>query len=133
MRKLWKGTRDLGCKTAVNWVTKTIRRMTQRRALEQVETRIGKCEVTPQALSPIAKSRVKRDEPKGTTAIHGPLGVKYHPLDEADAVADCLYDQFTLHDLCDGNHDWRVDTRVKACSKAYKEPPANVRTNDVHK
>jgi hypothetical protein len=34
-RKLWKETRDLAYKTSVNWVTKTTRRMTQKRELER--------------------------------------------------------------------------------------------------
>jgi hypothetical protein len=34
LRKLWHETRDPACKTAVNWVTKTIRRMTRRKTLE---------------------------------------------------------------------------------------------------
>jgi hypothetical protein len=47
LRKLWHKTWDPVCKTAVSWVTKTIKRMTQRKTLEQWETRIGNCEVTP--------------------------------------------------------------------------------------
>jgi hypothetical protein len=31
LRKLWQETRDPACKTAVNWVTKTIRRMTHKK------------------------------------------------------------------------------------------------------
>jgi hypothetical protein len=33
LRKLWQETRDPACKTAVNWVTKSIRRMTRKRHL----------------------------------------------------------------------------------------------------
>jgi hypothetical protein len=35
LRKYWNETRDTACKMAVNWVTKTIRRMTRRKALER--------------------------------------------------------------------------------------------------
>jgi hypothetical protein len=35
MRKLWQETRDPGCKTAVNWVSKTITHMTWEKALER--------------------------------------------------------------------------------------------------
>jgi hypothetical protein len=49
--------------------------MTHRKALERRETKLGNCEVTPQALWPIAKSLRKRDGPKSPTAIHGPLGI----------------------------------------------------------
>jgi hypothetical protein len=43
--------------------------MTRRKGL------VGNCEVTPQALCPIAKSLMKRDGPKAPTALHGPLGI----------------------------------------------------------
>jgi hypothetical protein len=47
--------------------------MTQRKALVGWETRVGTgtCEVTPQAIWPIAKSLLKRDGPKTPVAIHG--------------------------------------------------------------
>jgi hypothetical protein len=38
LRKLWQETQDPACKTAVNWVTKTIRRMVWKRALEWWES-----------------------------------------------------------------------------------------------
>jgi hypothetical protein len=49
LRKLWQETRDPACKTAVKWVTKAIRQMTHRRALERWETKIANTDVTPQA------------------------------------------------------------------------------------
>jgi hypothetical protein len=81
LRKMWHETRDPACKTAVNWVVKTIRRMTRRKATERWETRIANCEATPQALRPIANSLLKRDGPKAPTAIHGSSGLIFHPLD----------------------------------------------------
>jgi hypothetical protein len=74
LRKLWQETRDPACKTSVNWVTKTIRRIGRKKALERCETKTENCEVTPQAIWPIAKSLTNRVGPKATTAIHGPLG-----------------------------------------------------------
>jgi hypothetical protein len=74
LRKLWQETRDPACKTAVNWVTETIRRIARKKALERWETKIENCEVTPQAVWPIAKFVTKRGEPKATTAIRGYLG-----------------------------------------------------------
>jgi hypothetical protein len=35
---------------AVNWVTKTIRRIAQKKALERWETKIENCEVMPEAI-----------------------------------------------------------------------------------
>jgi hypothetical protein len=43
-----------------------------------------------------------------------PLGITYHPKAKANAIADCLENQFTSHDLCDGNHKTRVEARVQA-------------------
>jgi hypothetical protein len=42
MRKLWQETGDPGCKRAVNWVSKSIRRMTRKTALERWETKLAK-------------------------------------------------------------------------------------------
>jgi hypothetical protein len=59
LRKLWQKNRDPACKKALNLVTKTIRSMTRRKALERWEIKIGNCEITPQGICPIAKSLMK--------------------------------------------------------------------------
>jgi hypothetical protein len=79
--------------------------MTHRKALKQQDTKEGNWEVTPEALWPIVKSLMKRDEPKAPTAVHGPLGITYHLNEKANATADCLENHFTTHDLCDKNHE----------------------------
>jgi hypothetical protein len=38
LRKLWQEIWDSACKTAVNWVSKSIRRMAHKKALERWET-----------------------------------------------------------------------------------------------
>jgi hypothetical protein len=75
LRKWWQETRDPACKTAVNWVMNAIRRMTCRRALERWKTKIA------QAIWSIAKSLMKRDGAKEPTAIHGPFGLTFHPVE----------------------------------------------------
>jgi hypothetical protein len=45
------------------------------------------------------------DGPRAPTAIHGPSGPKFQPVDKANAIADCLEKQFTPHKLCDENHE----------------------------
>jgi hypothetical protein len=87
VQKLLQETRDAACKTAVNWVSKAIRRMTRKKALKRWETKIGNSEVTPQAIRPIAKSLPKRDGPRVPTAIHGSSGLKFHPCEKANATA----------------------------------------------
>jgi hypothetical protein len=69
--------------------------MTRKKALERWETKIGNTEFTPQAIWPIAKSLLKRDRPRAPTAIHGPSGLKFHPSEKANAIADCLENRFT--------------------------------------
>jgi hypothetical protein len=113
LRKLWQETRDPACKTAVNWVTKTIRRMTHKKTMERSDTRMGNCEVTPQAIWPIARALLNRDASKAPTAIHGYSGLKFLPYDKANAIADCLENRFTHHDLCDAHHERRVEAFVQ--------------------
>jgi hypothetical protein len=74
LRKQWQETRDPACRTAVNWVTKTIRRMNRKRALEGLETKIANCEAAryPQAILLIAKSLTEGGGPKATSATHCP-------------------------------------------------------------
>jgi hypothetical protein len=102
LRKLWHETRDSACKTAVNCVVKT---------------------ATPQALWPIAKSLLKRDGPKAPTAIHGSSGLKFHPLEKANAIADYLETLVTPYDVCDENHEQRVVARVQALLETVDDSP----------
>jgi hypothetical protein len=107
----------------VNEVTKPIRRMTRKKALQRWEIKMSNTEVTPQAIWPIAKSLLQRDGPRVPTAIHGPLGLKFHPLEKANAIADCLENHFTPHDLCDENHKRRVEARVQALLETVDNNP----------
>jgi len=117
----------------VNWVSRAIRRTTQK-ALERWEAKLGNCEATPQAVWPIAKSLLRRDGPKAPTAIHGPSGLNFYPKDNANAIADCLEKQFTPHELCDENHERRVEARIQALHKAVDEnAPNQIKPSDVLK
>jgi hypothetical protein len=62
----------------------------------------------------MVKSRMKRNEPKTPTAVHGPLGITNHLKEKGKAIARYLGNQFTSHDLCDENRERRVETRVQA-------------------
>jgi DNA polymerase III delta subunit len=108
--------------------------MTRKKALGRWETKKRKCEVTPQSIWPIAKSLLRRDGPRAPTAIHGLLGQKFLPLEKTNAIADCLENQFTLHDLCDENHERRVEARVQALLEAVdNNPPERIRPCDLQK
>jgi hypothetical protein len=89
LRKLWQVTRDPAYRTAVSWVTRTITRMTRRKAMERWETKVRNCDVTPQALRLIAKSLMKMDGPKAPTAIHGHLVQCSTVLPERESQRDC--------------------------------------------
>jgi hypothetical protein len=100
--------------------------------LEQWETKLENTELTPQAIWPIAKSLSNRDGPRAPTAIHGLSGLKYYPEDKANAIADCVENQFIPHDQCDENHDERVDDRVQELLEADdSNPPAKIRPCDL--
>jgi hypothetical protein len=126
---LWQKPRDSACKTAVNWVTKSVSQ-----ALERWETKINNSEVTSQAIRPIAKSLLKMDGPRAPTAIHGASGLKFHPLDKGNAIADCLEIQFTPHNLCDDNHEQRVEARVQTLLETVdSNRPERIRPCDFKK
>jgi len=57
---------------------------------------------------------MKRDGPKAPSTIHGLSGLRFLPTEEANAIADCLENRFTPHDLCDERHEERVETCVQA-------------------
>jgi hypothetical protein len=103
-------------------------------ALQRWETKIADTDVTPQAIWPIAKSLMKRDGAKKPTAIHGPFGLTFHPLEKANAIADCLENQFTLNDLCDENHKRQVEARVRTLLEAVdNNSPERIRPCDLQK
>jgi hypothetical protein len=81
----------------------------KKKALERWETKLANTELTPPAIWPIAKSFTNRDLPRAPTDIHGLLDLKYHPVDKANAIADCSENQFTSHDLCEENHERWVE------------------------
>jgi hypothetical protein len=100
--------------------------MTRRQAVERRKTKISNCDITCQAIWPIAKSLIKRTRPKTSIAIHGPLGLKYHPLEKANATADYLEIQFTSHDLCDDNLERRVEARIQVLLEAVCNNPLKI-------
>jgi hypothetical protein len=77
---------------------------------------------------------MKRDGPKAPTAVHGPLGITYHPIEKANMNTDYLENQFRSRDLCDENHEGRVETTVQALLASVDGTPlGKVRPRDIHK
>jgi hypothetical protein len=133
LRKLRQEIRDPICKTAVKWVTQNIRRMVRIRAPERWGKNLVNCEITPQAIWPIAKSLRKRGGPKAPSAIHGPLSPLFYPI-KANAIGDCLENQLTAHSLCDCDHRQQVEAAVQAPLAAIDEDtPVKFRLCDVRK
>jgi hypothetical protein len=99
--------------------------MTRKKALKRWETKIGNAEVTPQAIWPIAKSLLMRD---------GSSGIKFHPSEKTNAIADCLEIQFRPHDLCDESYERRVEARVQALLETVdNNPTRRIRPRDLQK
>jgi hypothetical protein len=106
--------------------------MTRKRALERWETKIENCEVTPNAIWPIAKSLTKRGGPKAPATIHGLLGPAFYPSEKANVIANCLETLFTPHKLYDADYERQVDARVQALLTTVEENPSvNFRPCDV--
>jgi hypothetical protein len=72
--------------------------MTRKKALERKETKISNAEVTPQAI--------------WTKGTKGASGLTFKTSEKANSIADCLEIQFTPHNLCDENHERRLEAGV---------------------
>jgi hypothetical protein len=76
----------------------------------------------------------EEDGLKKPTAIHGTFGLIYYPLEKANAIADCLENQFTLHDLCDENHKRQVQATVRTLLEAIENiSPERIGPCDLQK
>jgi hypothetical protein len=83
---------------------------------------------------PIAKYLTKRGGQRAAIAINGLLGLNYQPVDKAKAIADCLENQFTPHNLCEENHEQQVEAKVQALLEAVdSNPPERIRPCDLQK
>lgn len=115
LRKLWHETGDTGLKTAVIRVTKTIRRMTRSKTLKRWRGE-GKCDVTSPAMW-LVEHYIKSNRTKASTDIRGPLGIKWHPLEKANATADFFQNRFALPWLA-----WQKTRKTKGsqCSRSVR-------------
>jgi hypothetical protein len=131
LRTLWQETRDPACKMAVNWVTKTIRRIAREGALELWETKIENCEVTPQAYCEIPH---KEKWSKGNNCNSWSLGPVSYANEKANVIANYFENLFTPHKVCDTDHERQVEARVQALLITVDEnPPVKFRPCDVSK
>jgi hypothetical protein len=104
-----------------------------KKGIERWETKLVNTELTPPAIWPIAKSLTNRDGPRAPTAIHDLLGLNC-PVDKASAIADCLENQYTPHNLCEENHERQVEAGFQALLEAVdSNPPERIRPCDLWK
>jgi hypothetical protein len=82
---------------------------------------MGNCEVTPQAIWPIAKSLIKRGEPKAPSAIHDSSSPIFYQIDKANMITNCLEKQFRAHYLCDCDYRRYVENTVEALPATINE------------
>jgi hypothetical protein len=60
------------------------------------------------------------------------LDLKFLLSEKANAITDCLENQFTHPDLCDENHEWWVEAGVQALLEAVdNKPPERIRLYDL--
>jgi hypothetical protein len=107
----------------VNCVTKSIRRIARKKALERWETKIENREITPQVIWPIAKSLTKRGEPKPPTAINGPSGTVFYPNEKANVIKNYLENLYTPQKMCDTDHERRVEAQVQTLLTTVDDKP----------
>jgi hypothetical protein len=108
--------------------------MVRKRALERWETKLANCEVTPQAIWPIAKFLTKRSGSKAPSEIRFPLGPISYSIDKANINADCLENQLRVHDLCDFDNRRDVGAKVEALLATVDEDTSvNSRPCDISK
>jgi hypothetical protein len=79
------------------------------------------------------KLLINRDGSRAPTAIHSHLGIKFHPLEKANAIADCLEKKFTPHDLCEENHKRQVGAGVQDLEAADIDLLKSTRPCDLQK
>jgi hypothetical protein len=85
----------------INWVAKTIRGITRRKGTRTTENESRK--LWGHTLSCVAYGEIAYEKgwTKGPNHCHGPLGITCHPNEKANAITDCLENQFTSNDMCD--------------------------------
>jgi hypothetical protein len=80
---------------------------------------------------------VKRDSPRAPTALHGSSDLKFLPIEKVNAIADCLENMFTRHDLCDEHNErWMGacdQAMLEIDDKKKKPAPEKIRLCDMQK
>jgi hypothetical protein len=108
--------------------------MTRNKELEHWETKLANTGLTPPEILTIAKSLTNMDRTRPPTAIHGLLGLNYHPVDKTNEIADFLENQYAPHKQWEENLERQVEARVQALLEAVdSDPPERTRPCDLQK
>jgi hypothetical protein len=96
-------------------------------------SKVGNCEVTSQAVLPIAKSFIKRDGwTKGTNRCPWTFRNTISPERKSQRDYGLLGNQFTSHDLCDETHVRQVGSGVQdLLASIHGTPFGKVRPCDI--
>jgi hypothetical protein len=75
---------------------------------------------------------MRMDNPKAPIAIHCCLGLKFLSLGKPNLIANCLENQFSPHDMCEGNHERLVVAHIHALFEVMDNTPLEkIRLCDV--
>jgi hypothetical protein len=130
LRKLWQETRDSVCKKEFNLISKTIRCMTRKRALERWESKITNSSYTSGNLA-YCEVLNKQGWTKGTNCYSRSFWNKISSTRKANAIADCLEKRFTPHDLCEKHHKRQVEAKVKDLEVVDINPLEKIKPSDL--
>jgi hypothetical protein len=100
---------------AVNWVTKVLRRLAQRKELQWWEAKIGGRGYSSSCLA-YCEIPYELGCTKKPTAFHGPLGLKYYPVEKANMTDLIVWKTSSRIMMCDRNYEQWVEARGKLCS-----------------
>jgi hypothetical protein len=94
------------------------------------DTNLAKCEVTPQAIRPIAWSLTLRGGPKTPSANYSPLDSKFYTIDKADIITGCVGKQVRTRGLCVCDHSRHVEVLL---ATVHEDIFVNFRPRNVSK
>jgi hypothetical protein len=69
------------------------------------------------------KIPIKSDGPKAPTAIYDPLGFTFHPLEKANAISDCIENQFAQNIPRTYNRERPGDASPGSTRSCRQQPP----------
>ena len=110
LRQLFGITRDPVTKTALNWVTRTIKKKIKKLSNDNWQDTINECNDNIMKLWRISRALTNNPIENGAKIIHGSTGVQYEPDDQANTIADTLELQFQPNTIADVDLEEEIQT-----------------------